>query len=265
LKDISFLKRKANQFRVDVLRKTYETKKGHIGGTFSCIDILVYLYYNLLHIPSPTDSNRDRVVIGKGHICYALYCIFADLGWIDNELLDEWGKNGSFLGGQLHIDTPGVEYSSGSLGHAVGVGAGMAWVAKHDGRRFKVYALIGDGECAEGSIWEAISFAVAAKLDNLIVIVDSNKLSATDVSDDPLLPKKFESFGCTVYRVDGHDFQALDNCFSNISALGPSVVIADTIKGKGISFAEHVARWHNGIPSEQEYFSALTELSALGV
>ena len=173
------LKDKAKWIRRQVLETVAAAGKGHIGGTFSCTDILVALYYGKILRVNPKNPKwieRDRFVIGKGHACLALYYIWADMGFFDKSRLKEYGKNGGGLSGQLNIDTPGVEYSTGSLGHALGVGAGMALAAKMDNMKYKTFVLVGDGECAEGSIWESIFFASQQRLNNLIGIIDRNRL-----------------------------------------------------------------------------------------
>src|SRR4030042_3095526 len=156
--DYEELKRKARWLRKEVLELVVRAGKGHLGGTFSCADILVALYYGgvmKFNSQNPKCQERDRLIIGKGHVCLAMYNILADLGFLGIDRLRECGRDGSSLGGQLNIDTPGVEYNTGSLGHALGIGAGMALAAKMDGKNYRAFALLGDGECAEGSIWES--------------------------------------------------------------------------------------------------------------
>ena len=258
---------KANWVRRQVLKIAFETGKGHIGGTFSCTDLLVALYYgNILRIDAkhPRWSGRDRLVIGKGHACLAVYNILVDLGFIDESRLQEYGEDGSSLSGQLNIDTPGVEYNSGSLGHALGVGAGMALAAKMDGMNYRAFALLGDGECEEGSIWESAMFAGQNSLDNFIGIVDRNRLSVTGLVDKEKsrLEERFSACGWDVNVIDGHSFKAILGALSDLDRLnGPYMVLADTVKGKGVSFMEDGVKWHHSIPTKEEYEVAIRELT----
>lgn len=261
---------KANMIRREVLEKVYKTGKGHIGGTFSCTDILTALYYGGILRVEPTNPEwpgRDRLIIGKGHACLAVYYILVDLGFFSESRLDEYGTQGSSLGGQLNIDTPGVEYNSGSLGHAIGIGAGMALAAKLDERNSRIFTLIGDGECDEGSIWESVNFAGRYRLNNLIGIIDCNKLGVTDFvaeNSSSDLRNKFESSGWRCTEIDGHDFEDIFNAFSGLDDLdGPLMIIANTVKGKGISFMENEVKWHHAVPSKAEYELAKRDLELL--
>ena len=267
-KNFKELKRKANWVRREVLETVVETGKGHIGGTFSCTDMLVALYYGKILRVSPNNpkwDERDRLILGKGHACLALYNILVDLGFFDVSRLQEYGKDGSSLGGQLNIDTPGVEYNTGSLGHALGIGAGMALAAKMDKKNYRVFALVGDGECAEGSIWESIMFASQHRLNNLIGIVDRNRLSVTDVieeeEDSGRLDNKFRACGWKCVTIDGHSFEEILVAFSGLDKLKqPLMVIANTVKGKGVSFMEDGVRWHHSVPTMEEFELAKKEL-----
>ena len=268
-KNFKELKRKANWVRREVLETVVETGKGHIGGTFSCTDMLVALYYGKILRVSPNNpkwDERDRLILGKGHACLALYNILVDLGFFDVSRLQEYGKDGSSLGGQLNIDTPGVEYNTGSLGHALGIGAGMALAAKMDKKNYRVFALVGDGECAEGSIWESIMFASQHRLNNLIGIVDRNRLSVTDVIEEEeegsgRLDNKFRACGWKCVTIDGHSFEEILVAFSGLDKLGqPLMVIANTVKGKGVSFMEDEVRWHHSVPTREEFELAKKEL-----
>ena len=262
------LKRQAKRIRQAVLRTVAATGKGHIGGTFSCIDILVALYYgNVMRYDprNPRWDQRDRLILGKGHACLALYNILTDLGFFDVSLLKEFGQNGSTLGGQLNIRTPGVEYNTGSLGHAIGVGAGMALAARLDGRKYRVYAIIGDGECAEGSIWESVMFAEQNHISNLIGVVDRNRLSVTDIIEDDEgtanLGEKFKAFGWDCMEIDGHDFESILSAFRQLEKQDkPMMIIANTIKGKGVSFMENDLKWHQSALTSREFEIAIGEL-----
>lgn len=266
--DTDRLVEKAQWVRLQVLERVAAAGMGHLGGTFSCVDILVVLYYGgILRFDAalPDWTNRDRLVVGKGHACLALYAIWADLGMLPWSRVGEFGENGSSLSGQLNLDTPGVEYNSGSLGNAVGVAAGMAMAAKMDGRESHAFALIGDGECAEGSIWEALMFASGRSLSNLITIVDRNRLGVTAaVEEDEFtgnLDGKVRNCGWEVRVIDGHDVgQLLDVLRLAGQTERPLMIIADTVKGKGVSFMENGIKWHHSIPTDEQFALARREL-----
>ena len=257
----------AKELRLKVLEDIYRAKQGHIGGTYSALDLFVYLYYGdygLRHyVDSQPYENRDRFVIGKGHACLALYNIWEDLGIIEKGLIDEFGNNGSFLSGQLNINTNGVEYNSGSLGHALSIACGMAMAGRMDKKRYHSIALIGDGECAEGSIWEAVEFAGKQKLKRLICIVDFNRLGVTEVLDDDEeeLRKRVMTYGWACNIIDGHDFDKIEWVMrSRRIQPQPHMIIAKTIKGKGVSFMENGVKRHHSVHLEQEYCIAKKEL-----
>lgn len=262
---IGFLKNKATKNRIDVLRTVMKTKKGHIGGTYSCIDILTVLYYCIMAYDTdyPNDPTRDRLIIGKGHACLGVYNILADLGFIDKNLIGEYGSDGSYLGAQLDMKIPGVETNTGSLGHAIGLGAGLALASKIDNINFKTFVLVGDGECDEGSIWESAMFVGQNQIKNLYIIVDRNRQSVTDFmhEDDEVvsLEQKFQGCGIQTVTINGHNFSeilaVLDKDYD-----GPVVIVADTVKGKGVSFMESGIKWHHSIPEEEQYAIALGEL-----
>ena len=256
--------KKAKWLRNKVLEKVIETKgKGHIGSTFSCIELLIALYYgNVLHYDpkNPNWEDRDRFVLGKGHVCLALYNILADLDFFDFSLIKEYGTIGGKLGVQLNIETPGIEYNTGSLGNAIGIAAGMALAAKLDNKKYKSFAMIGDGECQEGSVWETLTFASQQKLNNLICIVDRNKLGVTDFIEDNLKEKAL-AYGWAVTEINGHSFDDIFKAFFYINKIDmPFMIIADTIKGKGVSFMENNAKWHNATLTKEEEIIARREL-----
>lgn len=267
-KNFEELKKKANWVRRQVLEAVVETGKGHLGGTFSCTDLLVALYYaKILRVDpnNPKWDERDRLILGKGHACLALYNILVDLGFFDIARLQEYGGDGSSLGGQLNIDTPGVEYNTGSLGHALGIGAGMALAAKLDNKNYRVFAIVGDGECAEGSIWESVMFASQHQLNNLIGIVDRNRLSVTEVIEEDdgsgRLDDKFRACGWKCVVIDGHSFEEILAAFCDLDKLKqPLMVIANTVKGKGVSFMEDGVKWHHSVPTREEFEQAKKEL-----
>ena len=268
MEQIKYLKQKANKVRLEVLKKVAATGKGHIGGTFSCTDILVALYYGkILRIDpnNPKWNERDRLILGKGHACLALYSILVDMGFFNKSKFEEFGKDGSFLSGQLNIDTPGVEFNTGSLGHAIGVCAGMALAAKLDNKKYRAFAIVGDGECDEGSIWESIMFASQNRLNNLIGIIDRNRLSVTDiiVEDDGAgrLDEKIRACGWRCEVINGHSFEELLNVFNKLENLDkPLMIIADTVKGRGVSFMENNVKWHQSGLTSEEFEIAKREL-----
>lgn len=261
------IERKANEHRKTILKVINRTGKGHVGGAFSCIDILSALYYgNILNISKSTinDPNRNRFLLSKGHACVAQYVILNDLGFFDNEELFKMNCGG-ILGEHPDTNIPGIEFISGSLGHGLGVGLGFSLSALADGLDFSTYVVLGDGECAEGSIWEAVSLASHLKLTNLIAIVDRNRLcihgDTESIHSLEPLDKRFESFGWNVISVDGHDLEKLTAALTTRDPKRPTVLIANTVKGKGVSFMENKSGWHHGAIDDDVLSEALRELS----
>lgn len=269
------LTEKAKYVRNKVLDMVFKSKSGHIPSAFSIVEILLTLYYNIMvtsqHIP---DNNvRDRFILSKGHGCNALYVVLADLGFFPEDELDKYAKPGGILGS--HPDrriVPGIEASTGSLGHGLAISCGMALAGKMDQSSYRVFCLLGDGECQEGSIWESVMFAAHNKLNNLIVIVDHNKLQAGGFIEETIslhpLASKWSAFNWNVKEVDGHNLNALYKCLVDCLADSyreergkPTAVIAHTVKGKGVSFMENNKAWHTLIPSEDEYRKAKEELA----
>lgn len=269
---IKELEDKALWVRQMVLEATAASGRGHLGGTFSCTDLLVAMYYGSgmkFDPANPRWRDRDRLLVGKGHACLALYAIFLDLDMISRERYDEYGKDGGSLGAQLDTSIPGIEYNTGSLGHVLGVAAGMALASKLDSRDFRAYALMGDAELYEGSIWEAMIFAGEQGLDKLVGIIDRNRLSVTDVLDDEGLFKdlraKVRAFDWDYYEIDGHSFPEILGVFKEVrNARKPVMITANTVKGKGVSFMEHGIKWHHEVPNETELELARKELGILG-
>ncbi len=267
-KDIDNLKNKAAYVRIRALEDAVRAGKGHLGGSFSCVELLVSLYYGkFINIDAQnyTDPKRDFFIMGKGHACLALYPILYDLGFISKKRYLEYGKNGSSLGGQLDITIPGVEYNTGSLGHALGICAGISKASKINNLNNRAIALLGDAECDEGSIWEAIMFAAEHKLNNLICIIDRNRLSVTQKIESEVLfgdfEKKMNLFDWDCYLIDGHKFSDIFQALNSAKqAKRPVMILANTIKGKGISFMENDIKWHHSIPSEKEIKIARKEL-----
>lgn len=267
---IKNLKKKANNVRRQILEMIVSAGKGHIGGSLSCTDILVTLYYGgvLRFDPSNKDCDRrDRFILSKGHSAAALYVILADLGYFDVSELKNYQREGCILRGHPDRNIPGVEADTGSLGHGLGIGAGLALSAKMDEKDFKTIVLIGDGECCEGSIWEAAMFASHHHLNSLIAIVDRNGCCSTDYMEDCLdiepLDEKWRAFGWDVTVVDGHSFKEMLSVFENLhnrKTNKPFMIIANTIKGKGISFMEDNPEWHHAVPKGEQIEVAREEL-----
>jgi transketolase len=246
---------------------------GHTGGGLSCLDILTVLYNGVLAVSPATfsDPNRDRYVQSKGHCVEALYVVLADRGFFPAAQLATLCQYQSHFVGHPTRKIPGVEQNTGALGHGLAVCVGMALAAKLDARDYRVYTLLGDGELAEGSNWEAAMAAAHYRLDNLIAIVDHNTLQITgrtrEVCSNEPIDEKFAAFGWQVRTVDGHDHLAVRAALHPAAGAAPiagkpTLVIANTIKGKGVSFMEDVAKWHHGVPNDAEYAAALAEIDA---
>ncbi|MBF0458312.1 MAG: transketolase [Nitrospirae bacterium] len=266
---INQLLSKAEAIRRSIFKIICEGGGGHIPASLSIVEILVALYYECLKITPETigSPDRDRFILSKGHACVSLYAVLADLGFFDKSELGRFGRRGSILGGHPDmLKIPGVEASTGALGHGLPFGAGIALAGKMDNRDYKVIVLMGDGECQEGSVWETAMFASAHKLDNLCVIIDYNRFQAMDALDNiiPVSPlaDKWSAFGWQVKEADGHNITELTEIFSSlpIHPLKPSLIIANTIKGKGVSFMENVPIWHYRMPNEEEMRTACEEL-----
>ncbi len=264
------LKKKANWLRRQILQIVVHSRRGHIGGAFSCTEILVALYYGgILRFDSdnPKWPDRDRFILSKGHSCVALFPILADLGFFPSSVLDSYSQNGCILGGHPDRNVPGIEADTGSLGHGLGIAAGLALAAKIDGRKYMTVALLGDGECYEGSVWESAMFAAHHRLNNLVAVVDRNCQCVTDFTEDcnrlEPLADKWSAFDWEPRTVDGHSFDELIDAFrdfrSRVSA-GPLVIIANTIKGKGVSFMEKSIEWHHGVPQGDQLEEANRQL-----
>lgn len=247
---------------------THLSGGSHIGAIMSVADIIGVLYAETLNfdVKNPKSENRDRFILSKGHAGAAIYAALAESGFFNTEELKTHYQNGSRLSGHVSHHVPGVDFSTGSLGHGLSAAAGMALAAKQDGKAHKNYVILGDGECNEGSVWEAALFAVHFGLDNLICIVDHNKMQSLDFCDKTLsstpLTGIWQSFGWNVIEIDGNDHSQLREAFRNIQANGkPTVIIANTIKGKGISYMENDILWHYRFPHDGwEYDLAVTEL-----
>ena len=260
----------SRDIRLKILDIVYKAGGGHIGGCFSVTDILVTLYHRILkHEPSKPDwEDRDFLIFSKGHCCLALYTVLNQCNYFSDRLLKEYSQNGSNLGGHPKKgDAPGIEATTGSLGHGLAIANGIALSAKIKNKDNKVFTVMSDGEMNEGSVWESIMFASQQKLDNLTLIVDNNNQISLDklsniLSVEPL-DQRFKSFGWSVSRVDGHSHNAILNALKKTpkEIEKPLVVIADTIKGKGVSFMEGVTKWHYRGPTDQEYRMAKEEIN----
>ena len=266
IKKLEFL---ANKIRNHVLDMTSEGSSSHIGSVFSIADILACLYGELMNVNPKNfkDKNRDRFILSKGHAGAGVYAVLAESGFFSIELLKTHYKDGSALSGHVsHKNIPGVELSTGSLGLGLSVGVGLAISAKLDKRKNKVIVLLSDGECDEGSNWEAIMFSAHHKLDNLIAIIDYNKLQSLDSIENTLnlepFVDKWLAFGWNVIEVDGHNIQDISDAYKKASEClhKPTCIIAHTTKGKGVSFFENKVLWHYRSAKGQEYENAKKEL-----
>ena len=263
----------ACKIRMGAIEGVYHAKSGHPGGSLSAADVLTYLYFKEMRVDPtrPTDEDRDRFVLSKGHCCPALYATLALKGYFPMEELQKLRHIGAMLQGHPNmLDTPGIDMSTGSLGQGVSTACGMALAAKIMGKDYRVYSMLGDGEIEEGQVWEAAMFAGAKHLDNLVVIVDNNGLqidgNVADVNSPYPIDKKFEAFRFHVINVDGHDFDALKQAFDEARTVKgqPTAIIAKTIKGKGVSFMEDQASWHGVAPNDEQYKLAMEELEKAG-
>lgn len=255
-----------------VRRRTFEmmvsARAGHIGGSFSCADVLVNLYYGgvLAHDPdNPMWDGRDMFIASKGHSSLSLYPILADRGFFPLSYLETFIEEGSILAGHPDTRIPGVETATGSLGHGLGIGAGMALGARRNGEKTKVFVLLGDGECQEGAVWESAMFAAHHGLSRLIAIVDNNGVSATDHTANTInmepMTDKWAAAGWDVREVDGHSMRGLIDVFNEDGPSDrPKAIVANTVKGKGVSFMENNPNFHHGLPADDQIEMARAEL-----
>jgi transketolase len=259
---------KSIQYRRTILSMIKHANAGHTAGSLSCIDILNVLYNRVLNVnpTNPNDVDRDRYIHSKGHSVEALYTVLADRGFFPVEELYTFEQYGTRLIGHPTRKAPGVEQNTGALGHGLSLAAGMALAAKKDGRDYRVFTIMGDGELSEGSVWEASFAAAHYHLDNLTVIIDRNGLQITGRTEDVMrlepLEEKFKSFGYSVRNVNGHNIAELAHIFEQIpfEAGKPNLILAHTIKGKGINLMENVTSWHHRVPTDSEFAQALAEL-----
>ena len=258
----------AARIRAQALRMTNRARSSHIGGCLSAADILAVLYGGILHIDprQPELTERDRFILSKGHAAAVMYATLAELGFLSPESLDSFYANGSSLPGHVTKGIPGVEVSTGSLGHGLPIACGMALAARRDNQKHRVFTLLSDGECDEGSTWEAALFAPHHRLDNLTAIIDYNKIQSfgavKDVLDLEPFSQKWQSFGWMVREIDGHSHEEIYKALSDVPFQDgkPSCIIAHTVKGKGVSFMENRLEWHYFFPSDDDLKEALGEL-----
>ncbi len=253
------------------LEAVYSAGAGHPGGSLSAADILTYLYMEEMNVnpDEPKAADRDRFVLSKGHCSPALYGVLAERGFIPKEDIKTFRHADSYLQGHPDMKgVPGVDMSTGSLGQGISAACGMAKAAKLNGKDYRVYTMLGDGECEEGQVWEAAMFAAHYKLNNLIAFLDFNGLQIdgdiTKVMNPTPFDKKFEAFGWNVIRINAHDFNLIEAAVKEAKSVEdkPTLILADSIKGKGVSFMENKAEWHGAAPNKEQYEQAISELDA---
>lgn len=261
----------AAKARLGAIIGTYHAKSGHPGGSLSAADIYTYLYFNEMNVKpdDPDWADRDRFVLSKGHCCPSLYAVLALKGFFDWSELESLRHVGAMLQGHPDMKTtPGIDMSSGSLGQGVSAACGMAFAGKLDNKDYRVYTVLGDGECEEGQVWEAAMFAAHNKLDNLVIFVDQNGLqidgTVAEVCGIEPLDKKFESFGFEVEKIDGHSFEEIEKALNKAKTVKgkPFAILAKTVKGKGVSFMENEVGWHGKACNDEEFKVATAELEA---
>lgn len=264
------LKEMAKRVRKTALTMIYQAQSGHPGGSLSAADIITALYFKFMNVrpEEPGWEDRDRFVLSKGHVCPALYSALILKGYISENAVGTLRRQGSILQGHPDMKRcPGIDISTGSLGQGVSCAVGMALAAKRDNKPYMTYSLLGDGECDEGQVWEAAQAANKYGLDNLILLIDNNRLQ-NDGSTEDIMPtmdlrKKFEAFGFEAIRINGHSMEEIVEGISLMKVRKngkPKCIVCDTVKGKGVSFMEHVASWHGMAPNEEQYNQAMKEL-----
>ncbi len=262
-----YLKSEINRKRL--MEIVFKAKAGHIGGDLSCLNVLTVLYNAVMNINplNLKDPDRDRFVMSKGHCVEALYVTLEAKGIISSVTLDTLGEYGSILSGHPTIEVPGIEVNTGALGHGLSIGVGMALAAKMNHQSYKTYVLMGDGEQDEGSIYEAAMAAHQYKLDNLVAIIDRNKLQISGTTEEVMalesICQRWTSLGWDVKEMNGDDIDDIVESFSNINFENhcPHLLISHTTKGKGVSYMENVVKWHHGVPTEEEFNLAIQEIS----
>ncbi len=268
---IKELKLKSAEIKLGALEAVYSASSGHPGGSLSISDILAYLYFEAMNVDvkNPKWDDRDRLVLSKGHTAPGLYAALALKGFFPKEDLRTLRQADSYLQGHPDMKgTPGVDMTSGSLGLGISAACGMALAAKLNNKNYYTYAILGDGECEEGQVWEAAMFAAHKKLDNLCIFVDFNGLQidgpVTEVVNPTPIDKKFEAFNWNVIVIDGHDIEAIDNAVKAAKACEgkPTAIVCKCVKGKGVSFMENNVKWHGAAPNAEQYAQAVSEINA---
>ncbi len=266
---LNALKLSAANVRKMILEGVHSAKSGHPGGSLSSADILTYLYKEEMNVDpkNPKNPDRDRFVMSKGHASPLVYAVLAEFGFIPKEDIKTFRKFDSYLQGHPDMKgTNGVDMSTGSLGQGISAACGMALAGKYDKKDYRVYAILGDGECEEGQVWEAAMFAAHYKLDNLCAFLDFNGLQIdgdiTEVMNPTPFDKKFEAFGWNVIVIDGHNFEEIEKAVENAKATKgkPTMVIANTTKGKDVSFMENDANWHGAAPNDEQFEKGMADI-----
>ena len=266
--NVKQLAKQAEVNRRRLLDVIFAAGAGHIGGDLSCLNVMTALYFHVLNVDAaePKAPGRDRFVLSKGHCVEALYVTLEAKGFLKREITDTLGKYGSILSGHPTIEVPGIEVNTGALGHGLPIGVGMAIAAKMDGKTYKTYVLMGDGEQGEGSIYEAAMAGNQYKLDNLVAIIDRNRLQISGCTEDVMaidsIRERWTAFGWDVTDMNGDDMEDIVRTFDAIDYTNhkPHLLISHTTKGKGVSFMENEAKWHHGVPTEEQYLQAVAEI-----
>lgn len=267
---VARLKEQAKKVRKEILTMIHTAQSGHPGGSLSATDIMTALYFDELNLDpqNPKWPDRDRLVLSKGHVCPVLYTCLAMKGYFPMEVLGTLRKEGSILQGHPDMKRcPGVDISTGSLGQGLSVAVGMALAGKHDGKHYRVFSIVGDGESEEGQIWEAVETASKYGLDNLIIFLDHNRLQNDGTCEEVMpnrdLAAKFAAFGCRTWEIDGHNMDEILDVLEAVRSDPsgkPKCIVANTVKGKGVSFMENVVQWHGMAPDDEQYAQAMKEI-----
>ena len=266
---IAELALRSEDIRKRLLEVVYRAKAGHIGGDLSSLNVLTALYMRVMNVDpkNPKMDGRDRFIMSKGHCVEALYCVLEAKGFITKELVDTYGEYMSVLAGHPTVEVPGIEFNSGALGHGLSLGVGCAIAAKMDGKGYRTFVLMGDGEQGEGSIYEAAMAGSNYGLDNLVAMIDRNGLQISDTTENVMrlesIDERWRAFGWDVVDVDGNDMGAIVNCLEGIDYANgkPHMVVLHTTKGYHVSFMENVLKWHHGVPTEEQYNEAMAEIT----
>ena len=266
---IAELALRSEEIRKRLLEVVYRAKAGHIGGDLSSLNVLTALYMRVMNVDpkNPKMDGRDRFIMSKGHCVEALYCVLEAKGFITKELVDTYGEYMSVLAGHPTVEVPGIEFNSGALGHGLSLGVGCAIAAKMDGKGYRTFVLMGDGEQGEGSIYEAAMAGSNYGLDNLVAMIDRNGLQISDTTENVMrlesIDERWSAFGWDVVDVDGNDMGAIVNCLEGIDYANgkPHMVVLHTTKGYHVSFMENVLKWHHGVPTEEQYNVAMAEIT----